>query len=322
MASGLTHILLTKKLQDKITDENLRNILAFGSDSLQVGAIAPDIPYASIVDNDILHKQSFLADDFHYNKTNQIPLESLIMLKKMRGSIDEKIHCQMFSFYMGYISHVFADGIIHPFVRDKVGDYKGNETAHRSLEMKLDVALYHYLTKDSGIGFEINYTKIQDELLNFTEVEGVSIIVETFSKLIKDIYGVSFSREDILGWIKGLYRLFDVAVGDFPTFFRHLKVNTFTYKNYDDIDSEEVLNLQKPKDRELNFLNIAMINFFDNCLPQYFKKYIAVAQKAYEFVYRDGPSLSEKDIPMLDLDTGRLVSNNNLDEIPVLWITT
>lgn len=320
MPSGLTHILLTKKLQDKIADKTLKNIFAFGSDSLQVGAIAPDIPYASIADNDILNKQSFLADDFHYKTTNQIPLQSLNLLKKMRGSMDEKIHYQMFSFYMGYISHVFADGIIHPFVRDKVGDYKGNETAHRSLEMKLDVLLLHYLTQDSGVEFEINFTNIQDELLNFSEVEGVSTIVETFSRLINDIYGVSFTQEDILGWIKGLYRLFDVAAGDFPTFFRHLKVNTFTYKNYDDIDVKEALYLNKPIDKEVNFLKIEKINFFDNCLPQYFTKYSAVAQKAYEFVYKDGASLSEKDIPMIDLDTGRLVTNDNLDEIPVLWI--
>jgi hypothetical protein len=320
MPSGLTHILLTKKMQDTIADKTLKNIFAFGSYSLQVGAIAPDIPYASVADNDILKKQSFLADDFHYKNTNQIPLRSLNLLKTMKGSIDEKLHSQMFSFYMGYISHVFADGIIHPFVRDKVGNYKGNETAHRSLEMKLDVALYHYLTNVSGVGFEINYSKIQDELLNFESEEGVAIIFETFSKLITDIYGVSFSREDILGWIKGLHRLFDVATGDFPTFFRHLKVNTFTYKNFEDIDSKEVLYLQKPVDRDLNFLNDGMIHFFDNCLPQFFSKYSSVAQKAYEFVYNDGASLSEKDIPMIDLDTGRLVTNNNLDEIPVLWI--
>ena len=39
MASGLTHILLTKKLQDNIPDGELKNVLAFGSDSLLVGAI-------------------------------------------------------------------------------------------------------------------------------------------------------------------------------------------------------------------------------------------------------------------------------------------
>jgi hypothetical protein len=320
MPSGLTHILLTKKLQDKIIDEKLKNILAYGSDSLQVGAIAPDIPYASVADNDLFHKQSFLADDFHYKKTNQIPLKSLDLLRKIKGSVDEKNHYQMFSFYMGYISHVFADGIIHPFVRDKVGDYKENASAHRVLEMKLDVLLLRYLTKQTEGEFEINYTEIQDELMNFGEVEGVSIIVETFSKLINDVYGISFIKDEILGWVKGLHRLFDLAAGDFPPLFRNLKFNTFTYKNFADIDPVEVLILQKPEDRDSNFLNVEKLNFFDNCLPQFYSKYTDVVQKAYEFVYKDGPSLSDKDIPMVDLDTGRLVANNNLDEIPVLWI--
>ena len=52
MASGLTHILLTKKLQDKFEDGQLKNILAYAADSFQVGAVGPDLPYASIADND------------------------------------------------------------------------------------------------------------------------------------------------------------------------------------------------------------------------------------------------------------------------------
>jgi len=320
MPSGLTHILLTKMLQKKMKDDDLRTILAFGGNSLQVGAIAPDIPYASIADTDLFHSQRFLADDFHYKLTNQIPLQSLNLLKESKSLVDERIHYQMFSFYLGYLSHVFADGIIHPFIRDKVGDYKGNEAAHRELEMNLDVLLYHNQTILSGLGFEINYTNIQSEILNFVNVEGVHKILETFIKLINTIYIQRFSDENIMGWIKGLYRLFELATGVFPPFFRNIKANTFTYRNYKDIDSNEVLNLKKPKDKSMNFLHVEQINFFENCLPQFFTKYSAVALKAYEFVYKNGPFLTETDIPFIDLDTGRLVTNNNLDELPVLWI--
>ena len=320
MASGLTHILLTRKLQDYLPDGDLKNIFAYAGDSLQVGAVAPDIPYSSIVDNNIFHSHSFLADDFHYKNTNQIPLRSLMLLKDMKGKIDESTHYHMFSFYLGYISHVFGDGIIHPFVRDKVGEYQENAAAHRNLEMQLDVLLLRHFTEGSGLKLELNYTNIHKELLNFSTIESTSALIKTFSSLIEDIYQVEFKEKDILGWVKGLYRLFDLAEGSFPVFARNSKWNTVLYRNYDDINREEILNLKVPKDRNENFLKTECINFINQCLPQYFSKYIEVAQKAYEFVYEDGVSLSDKDIPPINLDTGRLIENNDLDQVPILWI--
>jgi len=320
MASGLTHILLTKKLQDELPDGKLKDIIAYGSDSFLVGAIAPDIPYASIIDDDLfLSNQSYLADKFHYEKTNQIPLQSLIELKKQKGQIDERIHYQMFSFFLGYTSHVFADGIIHPYVRDKVGEYAQNKTAHRTLEMELDVLFLAELTKKSGFVSELNYTNIHDELENFAEIEGASKIIETFSHLIESIYNEHFSVEKILSWINGLHRLFAIAEGDHPKFFRGSSANTFFYKNLEDIDKEKALILRKPKDRTVNFLNVEEINFINNCIPQYFKKFVVATQKAYEFVFEDGPFLDERDIPLINLDTGRLLPANNLDLIPELW---
>lgn len=320
MASGLTHILLTKKLQDQLPDGKLKNIIAFGSDAMQVGAVAPDIPYASIVDNDIFHSHCDLADNFHYEQTNQIPLRALDMLKQTKGSTDLKTHYYQFCFYLGYISHVFGDGIIHPFVRDKVGDYKENAATHRGLELQLDVVLLRYLTAHTGLDFEINYTKLQNELLNFAKTPGVSEIVKTFSVLIGKVYQKSFTEKEILGWIKGLYRLFALAKNDLPSICRGLKCNTVFYKNFKEIDVEEVTTLRKPKDREHNFLNKTMISFLDDCVPQYFRKFDHIAQRAYDYVYCDGQPVTEAEIPMIDLDTGRLLSKPGLDEVPVFWI--
>jgi len=319
MASGLTHIMLTKELQNKLEDGKLKNILAYGSDSLQVGAVAPDIPYASIVDNNLFRNQTSLADSFHYQKTNQIPLQSLALLKNTFGKIEEEEHYHLFSFYLGYISHVFADGIIHPFVRDKVGDYQENKAEHRDLEMQLDVLLMHKLTERTGIGFELNYTNIHDELQNFAENEKASAVAGTFSSLIHAVYNVDCSDKDILGWIKGLCRLFEMAEGGCPAFFRKSDTNTFLYKNYNDIDQNDVLILKKPKDRIDNFLKVESIGFFENCLPQFYAKYIKIAEKAYNYVYNDGPALTETEIPRINLDTGRLASQADLSNTPYLW---
>jgi len=320
MASGLTHILLTKKLQDKFSDGDLRNILAMCADSFQVGAVAPDLPYASIADNDFfISNESPLADDFHYRKTNQIPLQALKKLKSLKGHIDDEIHFHMFSFFLGYISHVIADGIIHPFVRDKVGEYEENQAEHRSLEMQLDVLFLEELTKKTGLTSELNYSNIHDELENFSEIKDSNRIIELFSELIKEIYNEDYPAEKIFGWIKGLHRMFEIAEGDHLRFYRKLKSNSFTYKNRDDINRAKAVVLNKPVDREDNFLKVREVDFFNDCIPQFQKKFVEIAQKSYEYVFKDGIELNDSDIPLINLDTGRLADFNDLDIIPEFW---
>lgn len=322
MASGLTHILLTKKLQDHLQDGDLKNILAFAADSFQVGAVAPDLPYAGIVDDDFFFSnESSLADDFHYRATNQIPLLSLKKLKELNGKIETELNYHMFSFFLGYISHVVADGIIHPFVRDKVGEYNENQAAHRSLEMQLDVLFFEELTKKSGFASELNYTNMHDELENFLSLSYKNDIAHSFSELINTVYQQNYSIDKILGWIKGLHRMFEIAEGDHPRFYRVLEANSFTYRNRADIDFDNATKLNKPKDRASNFLNTSEINFFDDCLPQYFKSFVPIAEKAFEYVFQKGMVLNERDIPAINLDTGRLLPSNNLDTIPAFWAT-
>lgn len=320
MASGLTHILLTKKLQDKLPDGTLKDILAYGADSFQVGAVGPDLPYASILDNDaFISNESHLADLFHYEKTNQIPIRSLIKLKSLYGQVNDTIHYHMFSFFLGYISHVLADGIIHPFVRDMVGEYNENQTEHRSLEMQLDVLFLEYLTKDSGFTSELNFTNLHDELENFQENIGAQKTIQLFSELINEIYNEQYSTRKIFGWIYGLQRMFGIAEGDHFRFYRNLKANSFTYRNRSDIDFEKVTILTKPKDRNVNFLKTAKVDFFKDCIPQYYSQFVSIAEKAFLYVYKDGEELNEKDIPLINLDTGRLLDENDLNLIPEFW---
>jgi len=320
MASGLTHILLTKKLQDKLSDGDLKDIFAMCADSFQIGAVAPDLPYASIADDDFfLSNESPLADNFHYRKTNQIPLQALKKVKNLKEQVDQGIHFHLFSFFLGYISHVLADGIIHPFVRDMVGEYEENQAEHRSLEMQLDVLFMEEITKETGLTSELNYSNIHDELENFPEVVGSNMILEIFSDLIKEIYNEDYNVEKIFGWINGLHRMFEIAEGDHLRFYRVLKSNSFTYKNRDDINRAKAVILNKPVDREVNFLKVDEVDFFNDCIPQFYKKFEEIAQKSYEYVFNDGIELNESDIPLINLDTGRLAEVNNLDLIPEFW---
>ena len=138
MPSGMTHILLVKNLQNVLPEGNPKFTLAAGRDFLSVGAVESDLPYASIADGDLFFSdQSDLADKFHYQKTNQIGLQAMRELRQEKNNLSATELRYAFTFFLGYISHISADGIMHPFVRDKVGDYKDNKTAHRVLEMRL-----------------------------------------------------------------------------------------------------------------------------------------------------------------------------------------
>lgn len=188
MASGITHILLMKKLQMELPDGDLKRVIQHGRDFLQVGAVGPDLPYASIADGDFfLTTNSELADKFHYEKTNALILRAFQEIKKMNAPNTSREKRFLFSFFLGFAAHIVADGIIHPFVRDKVGNYHENQTAHRVLEMQLDVLLYHHLTKRSNAPINLNYSNIHDELINFDTgfYREADVVLDMFSKLIK-----------------------------------------------------------------------------------------------------------------------------------------
>lgn len=320
MPSGITHILLTKKLQDEIPDSTLNYILADSSAFLTIGAVAPDLPYASIADVDtFLLRQSGLADNFHYLKTNQIPLRSLTHLKSIRDNTNEQLFYQMFSFFLGYISHVVADGIFHPFIRDQVGNYAQNKSAHRSLELQLDVLYYRFVTKNSGYPLELIYTDIQKELLNYQSNQDWQETFQVFSQLISDVYGIADTVENIKDWTRGLDNMFSLAGGDHLEIIRKQEANSFQFKNGKDINASKVLILTKPIDRDVNFLQRDKIDCFQDCVPMFFNKFVLIAQNAYKFIFEEGPPLTEVDIPAIDLDTGRLIVNDNLNMIPEFW---
>jgi len=329
MASGITHILLMKNMQSLLPDGKLKKLLQPGRDFLQVGAVRPDLPYASIADDDLFFKtQSELADKFHYEKTNELILRAFQEIKNNSNSLTAREKRFMFSFFLGFASHIVADGIIHPFVRDMVGNYKENQTAHRVLEMQLDVLLFYHLTLKSNAPINLNYSNIHDELINFDNnfYPEVGKVLQLFSKLISEVYQQNYEPALINGWINGLHRMFGVAEGEHPKIYRLVSfINEFLFSDYNDLceKNKEFLILEKPKDRDYNFLRKEQIHFFDDCLPQFYKIFIPLANKCYDYVYNNKGELTGSDIPPIDLDTGRnLASKNNLDLIPTLWSLT
>jgi len=326
MPSGITHILLMKELINQLPDGDLKMVLSAGKDFLQVGALGPDLPYASIADSDfIFSSQSDMADKFHYIKTNEIPLKAFKEIQRLKTNYSPLQLAFNFSFFLGYLAHVVADGIMHPYIRDKVGDYAENQTEHRILEMKLDVLLYYKLTESSNYPIELNYSNLHDELKNFNykTYPEINQILTLFSNLIKNVYLETYTADKILDWVTGLHRMFDLAEGRHWFIYDNIPfINDFLFKDYTDIiaNRNELVNLTTPKDRNSNFLKTDQINFFDDVLPKFFSVFIPIAQNVYQYVYLDGQEITDHLIKGIDLDTGRsLTANNNLDLIPSFW---
>src|ERR1035437_8890524 len=103
MPSGITHILLMKELYNRLPAGGLKPLIGEGRDFIQVGALGPDLPYASVADSDfVFSTQSDLADKFHYIKTNEIPLKAFIYLKNNMNKMSDKSLTYHFSFFLGY----------------------------------------------------------------------------------------------------------------------------------------------------------------------------------------------------------------------------
>ncbi|MDQ7815875.1 MAG: zinc dependent phospholipase C family protein [Melioribacteraceae bacterium] len=322
MPSGLTHILLMKNVQNDISNIILKNIIASGVHFCQVGAVGPDLPYASILDS----SQSGIADLFHKEKTNQIAVKSFPKIKSLRSEIkDDKQFRYMFCFFLGFTSHIVADGIMHPFVRDMVGDYEANKTEHRKLEMRLDVIFLNELTKSSGANLNLKNSDIHKDLKKVFTYENLDLILNVFKELIIEVYGKEETTvEMIRNWIDGLYHMFDIAETDFPHFFKDIPiVGDFLFRDINDLieKKDQLTKLIKVNGRDKNFLqNTNEIDFIKNCYPQFNKVFRNIAGKAYNYTYKNGAELTANDIYEINLDTGRPVAQyNNLDLIPSFW---
>ena len=322
MPAGITHILLVKELQNRLTDsseEELKDFLATALDFLVVGAVAPDLPYVSRFHNPF-DGQNALADKLHYLKTNQVPLLAFSLIaKRYADGLDRRVADALLGFFVGYASHVIADGIVHPFVRDKVGDYRGHETVHRALEMVIDVLFYSHISRHS---FELNKAEVFSCLENEKESDTCTLVFRTFCDLLKQEYGDEYQADDISDWVAGMARAFKASQEWFPVFVRG-SIEGMIYPHSSECYARAAyyLTLSRPVDREENFLRVPTICFAE-CVDRFYAIFVPIVKKAYAQVYSGGSPLTEEELPAINLDTGRLLSadcGNDLSCIPSFW---
>ncbi len=332
MPSGISHILLSRYLD--IPDDRLyRYQLKKNARYFQIGSIAPDLPYASLVDDDFLDSDSELANLFHYTHPNQdpdlspnrLPLLGLNQVQKRLLAGENKRECDAFFWFMvGYASHLIADGVCHPFVMDKVGRYEGdNKAEHRALEMGIDVLLFKFFTELSGHEIEASYAREDSYIKGFNQLTYSGSVCTYFSDLIHTIYGIDVAPNEVSGWVEGMGRLFCLSTGKWPAWLRNLdETRPYVFRQIKDLDGikDDYLVLESPKFWDANFLGKNRVHFFEDCLPRFDKLMLAFIDKAWAFVYEQGPALTEADLPAYSLDTGRVVADyDNIELTPAQW---
>ncbi len=324
MPSGITHMLLSRTVLDNISDVKGGAILALlnrEKGAFLLGSVAPDLPYLSIADSDLFSNQTGVADELHITHTNVVPLQGLLQAKQQVEQKNNKLAEAFFAFYLGYCSHFTADCMIHPYVRDKVGDYIVAKKEHRILEMKLDVFVARKF-----MGTEVNGIDFQDDLDWIEDCKYKTDIFESYSDLLNCNYGCKLNAEHVQHWVSAMQRVFSLAEGEFPKWYRELLGDPgMVFKNYEDLMGEEAtcLSLQKPIDAEKyslvsNFMRKENVLFFDDVTKGYFERFPLIIKKAYEAVFEGSGDILNL-LPEINFDNGRLVADNRLSEKPALW---
>lgn len=318
MPSGFTHVLLARTFPGKaeIKDEGLGILLLEHMPYFQLGAMAPDLPYSQQAKWIFGKEEAHLADKFHYEKTTEIPIKAFEYIKSLNGENREKA----LAFFLGFAAHIVADGIIHPYVRDKVGDYEKHKNEHRELEMRLDVFFVDRLTN----GLNLNDTNIHDVITD--PLVDFKTISELFSKLVNEVYGAKIDAEDVIGWVKDMRLVFELAESSNNGYYSKIPgFSGFLYKDKAEVlkkhQSDLILKLHEPKDRDQNFAG-KDVRFFDDCLPSFYSAFKKVAMAAHEYTFKDGPILTAANFPAINLDTGRPLTadrGNDLNADASYW---
>lgn len=238
MPSGITHMIISIKAVDQmdhIKEDQLQMLIHNNRGAYIMGCVGPDLPYMTLMDVEVWKNRKEVADHLHYEKTNEVPLKGFAHAKKLfeEGKQDEAD--ALFAFYLGYCSHVIADGIVHPFVRDMVGDYEVAATPHRVLEMKLDVLVAEHLFKK-----DVNQINFHDELEWRKEISSMPIIYSSFADIIKETYGHDVTAKEVSGWVDTMDFVFDFTTGNFPFWYQKLLGNKgLSHKDLSNVRAEK-----------------------------------------------------------------------------------
>jgi hypothetical protein len=314
MPSGLLHIMLSREAVRKVKEDYIKTILSAGIFYLQLGSVMPDIRLN-------IYSRKSLDGLLHQTKTNQIPILILNHLKKQKGIMKQREFDKMFSFCIGYISHIVADAVFNPFIRDKVGGFEESNTRFRIYEMKLDVLFFNYFTSITRQNVSLVCKYLNDEFNSLMVSKEINMILLKYARSVFEVYNDRINCDDIKRFIEELILRFDISKTAFPFWYPDLIKNTHSFILNDIYENKySLLELNDAFDLRKNFLKKNYINVIDDCITQFHIRFIELIHTSYDFIYGQKRKFSENELPSVNLYNGRPEEScYDLDIIPTYW---
>jgi hypothetical protein len=325
MPAGYTHMTLSKMATNYLTTEvgtDAKFLLKKEMGPYLLGCVGPDLPYMGLFDDlKISSEHDHIADQLHTQHTIDIPVNGLILARQYAEGGNLPLARSVYAFYVGYLSHVIADGFTHPFIRDRVGDYgPKTKVAHRKLEVELDV-----LVLDHFLGVEANDISPQKDLTFFDNCAFKNEIFESYSKLLKDFHNMDLTAEQLSGLAKGMITALNLAEGNVKWYSLGMGKIGLAYLDLDDAKKreKEIRTLCKAIDADekgiiYNSLGLEEIDVINDIFPKYFAYMPKVIEATYDFVFNTGADFTHL-VPPINLDTGRLLTSTTLTDKPYFW---
>ena len=320
MPAFIAHLLLANDLSE---EPEIKEV-AKAKNYFLLGSLGPDLPYYRNVFGAAIgtfFEEKFNLDSpgfydwgdfFHARTPNLFPMKLIEVLRKDKGSGTSDLnHDQKLSFVLGYLTHMAADQVVHPFVEEVAGPYfvSGRfRQNHRLLEVYQDLLLLEKLESKTAfktinfadwvkVGRVINGEGPPDESefggppnpqtrkrIIFTEDWLRSFIQRAFL----EAYSVILDKDKVEKWVGGFNSVLDNfrIIGPYKTAFNDLnsKKNSERAKYY--------------REKFKDYLSI----YFESA-KELSKKYISATREFYnsEFINEKERRIFSDHVPDIDL---------------------
>ena len=312
MPAGYAHLMITAKAldtygNDDSIEKKLRGYTLTKSHLVNAGSVSPDYPYLDFFQP----TQKKWADHMHYDFTGDLIVTmARTLLKRAQNGIEKESFNIPFCWFLGYVSHVTADLVVHPVVFNIVGPYVGHELEHRHCEMIQDAFIYNKVRN----GAEIEHSQLIKLLRNCSDPENVDDILPALREFWEEAFSVHFPEDcqdnypDIDEW----HDQFEdwLGIAGKPTFVGRIldPAHKFTYKTSTEITEAErksyLNNLPLPNREQGNYET----DVFPKAIKEVLRNWVSFSKGI------SGGNLDEfaAGISNCDLDTGRDIVTSRL----------
>ena len=316
MAGTFTHWLVVQKaveiLAERFETGQLAALLVRHKHWVHIGAQGPDYPYEGFIR---ARTGTNWADLMHYDRTGDF---TRVLGSCVHRALAPEAPWQrpdqdlLKAWYLGYISHVLADVIIHPVVQAIVGPYSENRREHGRCEMVQD-SLLHSEIRGRPLAYDYWIKKL---LLTPAGEELPDVIGSVWGEALSTLYRAQWIQGTplVYDWHRHFLRATKVRQSP-PALFRHIGEDFgLSYPFPGEIPQDEAVRFYE---RVALPDGVGVRHFreiFESATKEVAEKW---AEASAELETAGSEALQLVFLRNWDLDTG--VSSDHPDEGPTYW---